>query len=240
VALHTVAGEMVPKNLAIAGPERVAMLLVPVHYAFCRLVRPVLGLFTAVSQGVLRLMKVQPKDSLESAYTPDELATMIAESRREGLIEDAEERRLTKTLSTTRRTVADVLVPLDAVKTVPFSPTVGDVQAAVTDTGFSRFPVRMDDGRLNGYLHVKDVLDLAGAEPSTPVPWARIRGLPELPADCRLDDALTALRRAQSHLAKAVGPDRSVLGVVALEDVVEEYVGTVRDGTHIGNGGLRS
>jgi CBS domain containing-hemolysin-like protein len=236
VALHTVAGEMVPKNLAIAGPERVAMLLVPVHYRFCRLVGPVLSLFTAVAQGVLRLMGVVPKDSLESAYTPDELATMIAESRREGLLEDAEERRLTKTLSTTGRTVADVLVPLAAVKTVPYLPTVGDVQAAVTDTGFSRFPVRMPDGRLNGYLHVKDVLDLAGAEPSTPVPWGRIRGLPELPADCRLDDALAALRRAQSHLGKAVGPDRATLGVVALEDVVEEYVGTVRDTTHTNNG----
>src|SRR5690348_15161720 len=51
VALHTVAGEMVPKNLAIAGPERVAMLLVPVHYRFCRLVGPVLSLFTAAAQG---------------------------------------------------------------------------------------------------------------------------------------------------------------------------------------------
>jgi CBS domain containing-hemolysin-like protein len=237
VALHTVLGEMVPKNLAIAGPERVAMLLVPVHYAFCRLVRPVLGLFTAVAHGVLRLMKVEPKDELESAYTSDELATLIAESRREGLLEPAEHRRLAKTLSSTGRTVDDVLVPIDAVKTVPGRPTVGDIEAAVADTGFSRYPVRMDDGRLNGYLHVKDVLDLAGDDPSTPVPWARVRGLPELPADCRLDDALTTLRRAQSHMGKAVGPNREVVGVVALEDLVEEYVGTVRDGTHTQNGG---
>jgi CBS domain containing-hemolysin-like protein len=237
VALHTVLGEMVPKNLAIAGPERVAMLLVPVHYAYCRLVRPVLRLFTAVAQGVLRLMKVEPKDELESAYTSDELATLIAESQREGLLEPAEHRRLAKTLSSTGRTVADVLVPIDAVKTVPGRPTVGDVEAAVTDTGFSRYPLRMADGRLNGYLHVKDVLDLAGADASTPVPLTRVRGLPELPADSRLDEALTALRRAQSHMGKAIGPDREVVGVVALEDLVEEYVGTVRDGTHTRNGG---
>jgi CBS domain containing-hemolysin-like protein len=236
VALHTVIGEMVPKNLAIAGPERAAMLLVPPHYAFCKLVRPVLRLFTAVAQGVLRRMGVEPKDELESAYTPDELATLIAESRREGLLEPAEHRRLTKTLSTTGRTVADVVVPLASVRTVPANPTAGDVAAAVTDTGFSRFPVRTADGRLNGYLHVKDVLDLAGGDPSTPVPQSRIRVLPQLPAGSRLDDALTALRRARSHLATAVGPDWTVLGVVALEDLVEEYVGTVRDSTHTGNG----
>jgi CBS domain containing-hemolysin-like protein len=235
-ALHTVIGEMVPKNLAIAGPERMAMLLVPLHYAFCRLVRPALGLFNAVSRAILKLIHVEPKDELESAYTPEELAGLIGESRREGLLEDAEHRRLTQTLSSSDRTVADVLVPLDRVKTVPYQPTLGDVEAAVAQTGFSRFPLRMNDGRLNGYLHVKDVLDLAAGPPSTPVPWSRVRGLPELPADSRLDEALTALRRAQSHLAKAVGPDRVVLGVVALEDLVEEYVGTVRDGTHTGNG----
>lgn len=236
-ALHTLVGEMVPKNLAIAGPERAAMLLVPIHYAFCRLVAPALDLFTAVARWVLHLIKVEPKDELETAYTPDELATLIAESRREGLLEPAEHRRLAKTLSSAGRTVADVFVPIDRVRTVPYNPTVGDIAAAVEETGFSRFPVRMRDGRLNGYLHVKDVLDLAGADPATPVPWARVRGLPELPADSRLDEAMAALRRVQSHLAKAVGPDRSVLGVVALEDLVEEYVGTVRDGTHTGRGG---
>jgi CBS domain containing-hemolysin-like protein len=236
VALHTVIGEMVPKNLAIAGPERVAMLLVPVHFAFCRVVRPVLGLFTAVSTGILRLIHVEPKDELESAYTPEELAALIADSRREGLLDQAEHRRLTKTLSSAERTVADVLVPLDKVKTVPEYPTVGDVQTAVANTGFSRFPVCTADGRLSGgYLHVKDVLDLADADPSTPVPRSRAHPLPELPTDSRLDDAISALRRARSHLAKAVAEDRTVLGVIALEDLVEEYVGTVRDSTHVGS-----
>ena len=115
---------------------------------------------------------------------------------------------------------------------MPHPPTVGDIEEAVNRTGFSRFPVRMPDGRLNGYLHVKDVLDQADADPSTPVPYHRVRGLPEIPADSRLDEALAALRRARSHVAKAVAADRTVLGVVALEDLVEEYVGTVRDGTH--------
>ena len=157
---------------------------------------------------------------------------MIADSRREGLLDPAEHRRLTQTLSSAERTVAEVLVPLDEVETVPHPPTVGDIEEAVNRTGFSRFPVRMPDGRLNGYLHVKDVLDQADQDPSTPVPYHRVRGLPEIPADSRLDEALAALRRARSHVAKAVATDRTVLGVVALEDLVEEYVGTVRDGTH--------
>jgi len=234
VTLHTVFGEMVPKNLAIAGPERSALWLVPVHYAFCRFARPVLRLFTAVAHRVLRLMDVEPRDELDSAFTPEELANLIGESRREGLLDDSEHRRLTQTLSSAERTVADVLVPVDGLTTVPEAPTIADVRAAVSRTGFSRFPLRSAAGdRLIGYLHVKDVLDLAAADPETPVPRARVRGLPELPADAKLDDALAALRRAQSHLARAVGADGATLGVVALEDLVEEYVGTVRDATHV-------
>ncbi|GAB3449738.1 hemolysin family protein [Actinophytocola sediminis] len=230
--LHIVLGEMVTKNIAIAAPERTAVILTPALVVWIKMIRPVISLLNATSNAVLRLFKVVPRDEIESAHTPDELATLIADSRREGLLDQAEHRRLTNTLHSAERVVADVLVPLARVETVPYPPTVGDIEAAVVRTGFSRYPVRMPDGRLNGYLHVKDVLDQVDDDPSTPVPTHRVRGLPEVPADSRLDEALAALRRARSHVAKAVSPDRTVLGIVALEDLVEEYVGTVRDATH--------
>jgi CBS domain containing-hemolysin-like protein len=233
--LHTMFGEMVPKNLALAGPERAAMWLVPVHFAFCRLTRPLLLLLTALANAVLRLLRVTPKGELDTAYTRDELASLIAESREEGLIEGAESRRLVQALSSAERTVADVLVPLEEVTSLAAAPTVGEVTEVVAATGFSRFPLSAADGRLVGYLHVKDVLDLLDGEPADPVPRSRIRGLPEVPTDARLDEALTALRRSSSHLARAVRPDGTVVGVVALEDVVEEYIGTVRDATHVGS-----
>ncbi|WP_440900826.1 hemolysin family protein [Actinosynnema sp.] len=232
VVAHILLGEMVPKNLAIANPERLAIWLVPVHVAFIKVVRPFISLFNIAANGVLRLMKVEPKDELESAYTSDELSLLISQSRQEGLLEDSEHRRLAQTLSSAERTVADVLVPLDRVTSLSARPTMAEVESAVTETGFSRFPVRSTDD-LIGYLHVKDVLDLAEAGEGATVPPGRVRGLPEVPVGARLDEALASLRRSQSHLAKAVGPDGATRGVVALEDLVEEYVGTVRDGTHV-------
>jgi CBS domain containing-hemolysin-like protein len=231
--LHVLLGEMVTKNIAIAEPERTAVWLTPPLVLWVRLVRPVISLLNLMANATLRLLKVQPKDELDAAYTPQELASLIADSRREGLLDASEHRRLTKTLSSAERTVGDVLVPMDELTSVPYPPKIGDIEAAVAATGFSRFPVRQADGKLNGYVHVKDVLDMAGADLDTLLPWARVRGLPEIPADSRLDEALSALRRAQSHVAKAVSTDGVVLGVVALEDLVEEYVGTVRDSTHI-------
>ncbi|QGK69856.1 DUF21 domain-containing protein [Allosaccharopolyspora coralli] len=233
VLLHVLVGEMVPKNLAIAEPERLALWLVPALVGFVKLARPVIALFNAMANAVLRLLKVQPKDELETAYSSSELAELLVESRREGLLEQSEHRRLAQTLSSVGTTVADVLVRLDDLKTLPAAPTLEDVEHAVSSTGFSRFPVLADDGRILGYLHVKDVLDQAGDEPSSPVPPTRVRRLPTLRADSRLDEALTSLQRSRSHLAMAVDTAGTSLGVVALEDLVEEYVGTVRDGTHV-------
>ncbi|MCX2733134.1 hemolysin family protein [Saccharopolyspora sp. NFXS83] len=233
VVLHVLVGEMVPKNLALADPERLALWLVPALVAFVKLARPLIALFNMMANGVLKLLKVEPKDELDTAYTSSELAELLVESRREGLLEQSEHRRLAQTLSSVEHTVADVLVPLDQVTSLPGDPTLGDVEHAVSSTGFSRFPVRAESGELLGYLHVKDVLDQAGAEPSTRVAASRVRRLPTVPVAARLDQALTSLRRARSHLATAVDADGTPQGVVALEDLVEEYVGTVRDGTHV-------
>jgi len=140
-------------------------------------------------------------------------------------------------LSTRQRSVADVLIPIAGLTTVPAEPTLGDIERAVAQTGFSRFPLRAEspagDSQLVGYLHVKDVLGLLGKPPDTPVPAGIARPLPDVASTAKLGEALALLRRSGSHLARVVAPDASTEGVVALEDLVEEYVGTVRDATHV-------
>jgi CBS domain containing-hemolysin-like protein len=206
--------------------------MVPPLVAFMRVTRPVIALFSQTARLVLRLFGVQVRDELDSAYSPDELANLIADSSREGLLDSQEHRRLTQTLSTRERTVADVLVPMSELTTVPATPTLGDIERAVAQTGFSRFPLRTD-GQLVGYLHVKDVLELLGSPPDKPVPHSSVRPLPEVVSTARFGEALAVLRRSGSHLARVVDADGSAQGVVALEDLVEEYVGTVRDATHV-------
>jgi CBS domain containing-hemolysin-like protein len=234
---HILLGEMVPKNIAIAGPERTALWMVPPLVAFMRLTRPVIALFSYVARLVVHLFGVQPRDELCSAYSPEELANLIADSSREGLLDSQEQRRLTQTLSTMQRSVDDVLIPISGLTTVPAEPTLGDIERAVAQTGFSRFPLRADskmgDSQLMGYLHVKDVLGLLGKSPDTPVPAGIARPLPDVASTAKLGEALALLRRSSSHLARVIGPDGSTKGVVALEDLVEEYVGTVRDATHV-------
>jgi len=230
VVAHMVLGEMVPKNIAIAGPERTAIWLVPPFLAFTTVMGPVISLFKITAAGVLRLMGVQPRDELETAITSDQLADLIAESGREGLLDDHGSRRLTRTLSSAGHTVADVLVTPVELVSLPQRPVVDDVARAVAGTGFSRFPVRAEQG-FSGYLHVKDILDIAD-DPGAAVPSQRIRRLPQVRVTDRLDVALAVLRRAGAHLGRAVDAGGATAGLVTLEDLIEHYVGTVRDATH--------
>lgn len=230
---HVLIGEMVPKNLAIADPERLALWLVPVLVAWVKLARPFIWLLNFLANSLLRLVKVEPKDELETAYTSAELAELLSESRREGLLEQSEHDRLSQTLSSGRKTVEDVLVPLEELTTLSPAPTIGEIEEAVSGTGFSRYPLVTPGGELIGYLHVKDVLDQIGDDPSTRLPESKVRALTNLPVHARLDEALSAMRKEGTHLARALDADGRAVGVVALEDLVEEYVGTVRDGTHV-------
>lgn len=237
--LHILLGEMVPKNVALAGPESTAMILVPVQMVFLKIARPLIHFYNFAANAVLRLVGIQPREELASAVSPRELAAMIGESRSEGLIDAPEHARLVKALRTSNRTVGDVMIPLAKIRGIVAGAqgtTVGAIESAVVETGFSRFPVRTAGGDFLGFLHVKDVLEEvldATKGPETRVPLDEVRPLPRITVSARLDDALTLLRGERSHLGLVVGADDGTpVGIVALEDVMEEFVGTVRDNTH--------
>ncbi|WP_102143806.1 hemolysin family protein [Mycobacterium hubeiense] len=236
VTLHVLLGEMVPKNIAIAGPETTAMLLIPTYLVWIRLARPLIAFYNWCANVTLRAVRVQPRDELEVTVSTVELSEMIAESLSEGLLDPEEHGRLTRALQIRTRVVDDVAVPLDEIHAVPVAaegtgPTVGAVERALTDTGYSRFPVADAAGEFIGYLHIKDVLALAD-KPDAVLDRSMVRPLPRVSASLPLPDALSKLRRDNAHLALVTAADGRVTAMVALEDLVEDLVGTVRDGTH--------
>ena len=235
VTLHVLLGEMVPKNIAIAGPESTAMLLIPPYLVYMRLARPFIGFYNWCANTTLRALRVEPKDELDVTVSTVELSEMIAESLSEGLLDPEEHTRLTRALQIRTRVVNDVAIPLDEIRAVPVAapgrgPTVEAIERALADTGYSRFPVANETGAFIGYLHIKDVLELID-DPAAVIDASTVRPLPQVPADMPVPEALSRLRRDNSHLA-LVTSNGGVTAMVALEDLVEDLVGVVRDGTH--------
>lgn len=230
VFLHLVIGEMVPKNLAMAAPEKTAMWLSPGLVGFARVFRPVIAVLGACARLVLRLFRVEPKDEVDAVFTSEELTLLVEDARNAGLLDDGEQERLEDALELGTRPVTDVLLKPAELVTVDASVTPRRVEELTVGTGYSRFPVVSPDGAYLGYLHVKDVLDLDEAD--RPVPARLWRPMATLRAELPLDDALTQMRRAASHLAAVADSGGRVLGLVALEDVLEMLVGEVRDPAH--------
>jgi len=227
--LHVVVGEMVPKNLAIAGPQQAALVLAPPLLYISRALRPVIRLMEGLAKGMVRLFGIEPKDELTSAFTVEEVQVMVAESHREGLIESDRHGLTRRALEFSDRVAGDVAVPLSALVTLPLGASPADVEHLVAKRGFSRFAMTDAAGDVVGYLHLKDVLYADDTQHSQPVPLKRIRSLATVQSDDEVEDVLATMQRSGAHLARVVDPEGVVTGVVFLEDVLEELVGEVTD-----------
>ncbi len=226
--LHVVIGEMVPKNLAFSLPDRASLVLAPPLVMISRVLRPAIAFLNWTANSIVRLFGVEPKDEATSAYSLDEVAGIVELSTREGVLVDRTG-ALSNTLEFTERTVADLAVPLDEIVCLPVDASPADLQRAVQQHGHSRYVVT-DGGLPTGYLHLKDVLDLAGPDAfRAPVPRKRVRALSSVLGTAEVEDALAVMRRQGSHLARAVDPAGGTTGIVFLEDILEVLVGEVND-----------
>ncbi|MFC4905302.1 hemolysin family protein [Kocuria oceani] len=228
--LHVVFGEMVPKNMSVSAADRAVLLLAPPLVFVSRVVKPVIATLNWSANHVLKLMGIEPKDEVSSTFTLDELQSIVAESTKEGTVAD-QTGLLSGALEFSTKRTADVMVPLHELVTLPEDVSPAEVEKAVARTGFSRFALTEDDGVLNGYLHIKDVLSIPGSRYNEPVPVTRVRSLANLRPEIEIDDALAAMQRTGSHLARVVDAGGRTLGVLFLEDVIEELVGEIRDTT---------
>jgi CBS domain containing-hemolysin-like protein len=231
VYLHIVLGEMVPKNLALAAPERSALWLGPLLWWVVLVLRPFIVLLNALANLGLRVVGVRPKDEVAAAFTAEEVANLIAESRREGMLAEGETQLAGGALQLVARPVEELVIPAGTLRSVRIDDPARAVVDATRDTGFSRFPVLAADGAPIAYLHVRDVLP-SYADLTARVRDAPLRELEPIAAGATAAAAAELMRARGTHLAKVVRPDGTVVGVLALEDVLEELIGEVRDASH--------
>ncbi|NNC13134.1 HlyC/CorC family transporter [Planctomonas sp. JC2975] len=228
--LHVVFGEMVPKNLSFSVPDRAAIVLAPPLVGVARVLRPIVVALNSTSNGIVRIFGVKPVNEAVSTFTLDEVATIVDQSTREGVLTDR-----TGTLSNafefSAKKVRDVALGLQTLVCLPETATPADLERAVAKHGFSRYVIVDAADEPVGYIHLKDVLDLEQDGYTAPIPPERFRRLTVLEPDADIEDALAIMRRSGGHVGRSVAPDGETMGVVFLEDIIEELVGEVQDAT---------
>ncbi|MFN8097795.1 MAG: hemolysin family protein [Dermatophilaceae bacterium] len=234
VYLHVVVGEMIPKNLSISAPERAALILVPPLYWLTRVLRPFIAVMEGAAKFVVRRLGIEPKDEMASAFTAEEVSHIVAESHREGLVQEEQFGLVGAALEFSAKDAGEVGIPLRELVMVKSDATPAKIERLVAKHGFSRFPVRGASGDLIGYLHLKDILYADAQERLEPVPAKRVRQLATVSATDEVEDVLATMQRTGAHLARVVDADGVVRSVVFLEDVLEQLVGEVQDASQRG------
>jgi CBS domain containing-hemolysin-like protein len=230
--LTMVFGELVPKNLAIAEPLRVAKAVAGFQRGFTRVTSLVIRLLNGWADGILRrAFGVEPQEELASARSPEELTSLVRRSRAVGTLPAGTATLLERGLAFGELRASDVATPRTRMTTVAAGAPVGAVLTAARESGHSRFPVLSGSGAddVVGMVHVKHALAVPREQRAT-VPVERVMVPPLfVPTSRPLDDLLADLRRGGLQMAVVVDEYGGTDGVVTVEDLVEELVGAVAD-----------
>lgn len=225
VFAHTVIGEMVPKNLTLAGPERAVLWLGPAMYWFCMATKPLLVAMRSAARLILRIWRIESTDAVKTVFTAEELAGLVSQARTEGLLDQEAHARISGALTLSRSTARDALRPWSQVITVAEDVSPAALEVLATRTRRSRFPVvERASRRVLGFVHIKDMLGVVGPQRRAPIPPGLIRPLAVVPPDRTLADLLLSMRRERRHIV-LVTEGRRPIGVVTLDDVLNAVVG---------------
>jgi CBS domain containing-hemolysin-like protein len=227
--VQMVLGELAPKNLAIAKPEALARALSRSTLIYLTVVGPLIRVFDATANRLLRAIGIEPIEELPQGATSDDLDRIIAAASSEGTLDARAARLLDHGLDFRTRTAAETMRPRVDVTTVRADDPASRV-VDLLDTGHSRFPVIGDDvDDVVGVVSIADVVTLdAAARATTPVRDLATAPV-VLPESARLPEVLDRLKSAHRQLAVVVDEYGGFAGIITLEDVAEELVGEIRD-----------
>jgi CBS domain containing-hemolysin-like protein len=228
--LHVALGEQAPKSLAIRSARPVALATAPLLVAFYYVFLPVIWLLNNASRLTLRLLGLGKTDHAELAHTEEELRHIVAESAGGGHLSRRERVMIENVLNLEEKTARRVMVPRPDIVYLSLARPIEDNLRLARQAGHTRFPLCEDDlTTVIGMIHVKDLFRAGAANNGRPDLRRLARQVPYLPETLRLDQLLVEFQRNRVHLAMLIDEYGSVVGMVSLENVLEELVGPIQD-----------
>ncbi len=235
-----IAGEMVPKLYAVDRSETIARRIARPLQAFSALFRPVIVFVTAVSGRILRLLGVETSVVREGG-SPDELKRLIAESYAGGHLDPGEATMLTGVFHLHEQEARQVMTPIPAVVTVDLSQDVRAALELCIASGHTRLVAieGEDRDRIRGLVHASALARRLMHDGPTASIEPIVSDAPIVPETKPLDDLLAELQRRRTSLAVVVDEYGRVVGIVTIEDIIEEVVGEIADETDTAAGEVR-
>jgi CBS domain containing-hemolysin-like protein len=228
---HIVVGEMVPKGIALQYPLGVARFTDLLMRLTGVVLYPLVFLSNRMARALLWVLRIRrDAGSHDQVYTPEELQLIVEESERGGVLASDSGKILRELFAFGDLTAAQVMVPRVRIVGIPVGATPDAVRRILVTHRRTRYPVyERDLDHIVGMLHVKDLLRRLIIK--EPIAASDVRRTPVVPETASLDDVLATMRRAQAHLAVVIDEHGGTAGIVGLEDLFEEVVGDIDEGT---------
>jgi magnesium and cobalt exporter, CNNM family len=240
-ALHVVVGEQAPKLFAIARPEGSARRLASPLRWFRRVTGPLTVALTWMANGIVHLLGVRPEELDEEQPTSEDLQMLISQSAVGGKLDPGEAVMLSGVFHLHEQEAREVMTPIPAVVTVDASSNVSDALDLCISSGHNRLVV-VEQGnadRVRGIVHALRLVRLMMGEGPEAKIESVIRDALIVPETKPLDDLLTELQRQRSSMGVVVDEYGRTVGIVTVEDILEEVVGEIEDETDPLAGSLR-
>ena len=238
-ALHVVIGELVPKTVSLARPERIALLVAVPFRWFLNTFSLAINLLDSVSGAIVRALGVSVAPAHGVAHSTEELQIQIQQARERGLLAPGEEKFILSAIELSQIQVREIMVPRPDMHTLPIESSLDDVMRAFATTQRSRIPVyRGSLDHIIGFVHVKDMMwvlldrERRLEESIAPPTFDLRRVLREVlivPETKPASELLLELRTRRVGLAMVVDEFGSILGLVTIEDIIEQMVGEIHD-----------
>jgi putative hemolysin len=223
--LSLVIGELVPKRLAMARPERIAMAVAAPMRTLSKVTAPLVWLLSVSTEGVLRLLRVQP--SAEPSVTEEEIRVLIEEGTQIGILEEVEQDMIEGVLRLDDRRVSVVMTPRSRVVWLDITDSFEENRHKIAESKHGRFPVAMDDlDDVLGILLAKDLLalDACAAPPDLRELLRPALAVPETIPVLRV---LELFKQERTHLAMVIDEYGSVVGMITSDDILDSIVGDI-------------
>lgn len=230
-SLSMVLGELVPKNLAIARSLSVARATAGPMTLFSAAFRPAIRGLNGAANWLVRRVGIEPAEELRSGRSPQELASLVRNSARQGSIDQDTATLVDRSLRFGERTAEDLMTPRVTVECLDRDATVRDLVVACARTGHSRFPV-VDDGNLDdllGVVHIKQAFTVAPDAQATTTVLSIARTVPRVPVSLDGDALMERIRADGMEMCVVIDEYGGTAGIVTTEDLIEEILGDVTD-----------
>jgi putative hemolysin len=229
LSLFTIVfGELVPKSVALAHPDRVALLVAGPIDLLGRLLGPLVAVLAGVTRAVVRPFGIEV--TKEARISAEELKLIVERGGEEGVLEAEEEQMIHAVIELGDRRLHEVMVPRPDIVALPASATIDEAVEVIVREGHSRIPVYEESiDEIVGILYAKDLLPILKNGAERPPLRSLLRTPVFVPESMPIDDLLHELQRRKVHLAIVLDEYGGTAGLVTIEDLLEEIVGEIQD-----------